>query len=177
MPLCVLFNTQLSITVRYNILTGRSKPLPPRVLLSQDLHKMLPKKQRKKHMTTATLETRLKVSARLLLRQSEQTEAVLPRTAFGSCSTIKIFSAKRFLTAALTSSTPAQARLETFPEKVFKHNLLNNQKMIYQALLQAFHWNYDTWQKLLITDIRRTNHLWLQPSRLLPKTASQILCF
>lgn len=67
----------------------------------------------KTHDSTATLETRLKMFTRILPRQSEQTEAVLACTAFGSCSTINIFilSTKRFLTATLTSSTSAQPSL------------------------------------------------------------------
>lgn len=74
---------------------------------TQDTHK------KKTHDSAATLETRLKMFARILPRQSEQTEAELARTAFGSCSTIDIFilSTKRFLTATLTSSTAAQPGL------------------------------------------------------------------
>lgn len=132
---------------------------------------MLTKK--KTHDSTATLETRLKMFTRILPRQSEQTEAVLACTAFGSCSTINIFilSTKRFLTATRTSCTSAQPSLMRLLYKGFSKILL---------LLQDFHSNYDAWKKPLLkramADVKRMNHLWLKPSRLLlPRRLRQIL--
>lgn len=82
---------------------------------------MLPKKRKNTHDGAATLETRLKMFARILPRQSEQTEAELARTAFGSRSAVDIFilSTKRFLTATLTSSTAAQPGLTRLLYKAY----------------------------------------------------------
>lgn len=63
--------------------------------LMNEKHSRCSQKKKKTHDSAATLETRLKMFARILPRQSEQTEAVLARTAFGSCSTIDIFILKK----------------------------------------------------------------------------------